>query len=175
MQKITITELTRYAGVNRKTFYRYFYTMEDVLRALESDLLNDLTTAINSLHPFDIHSFLGTLNQLILKNEPFYKALITHQENSFFLQDAQKILKNGLIERANSTSIDAGSDFYFEFISGGIIQLYSYWLKDNHQLSLTELVQLLDEYPIIIKNSNKRIALKSTLTFMLSIKNIDLW
>lgn len=139
IEKISVTELSTLAGVNRKTFYRQFYTMNDVLDAVETDLLNDLKTEIATIQSLSIHNLLLILNSLILKNAEFYKTLIQRHNNSFFLNDAQKILKAGLAERINADTASIEQNFKLEFISGGIMQLYVSWLQNSSQISLTEL------------------------------------
>lgn len=69
IDKITITELTAKAHVNRKTFYNYFYSMKDVLISIEEKLLNDLDTAIDALDPFTVESFMKKLAILTQKNK----------------------------------------------------------------------------------------------------------
>lgn len=139
IEKISITELSTLAGVNRKTFYRQFYTISDVLDAVEADLLNDLKTEIATIQSLSIHNLLLILNSLILKNAEFYKTLVQRHNNSFFLNDAQKILKTGLADRISADTASIEQNFKLEFISGGIMQLYVSWLQDSSQISLTEL------------------------------------
>lgn len=144
IQKITVTELAQAADVNRKTFYRYFYTMDDVLSAVEKDLLNDLTQQIKGVSPFSIHNFLLALNELVKKNQRFYQSLIRQQKNSFFLNDAERILKAGLAQKLGLGKRNVKEDFQLEFIAGGIIQLYTYWLDNNQGTDLEDLLTVFD-------------------------------
>lgn len=160
--KISVTELAQSTGVNRKNFYRYFYTMDDVLKSIETDLLADLNNAINPLQPFNIQDFLKALNSLVKKNEVFYHTLIVRNTNSFFLRDAQNILKRGLAQSLNLELSEPSTNLQLEFISGDIIQLYTYWLSNDHGVSLSELVSLVSHQPKILKQFFNSVELKQS-------------
>lgn len=151
IKKITITELTAAAKVNRKTFYHYFYTMDDVLNDINQDLLNDLLEAISEMTEFTIHNFLVTLNSLVEKNGRFYTALVQQRKNQFFLTDAEIILKEGLAKALKLDLKNANINFQLSFFSGGIIEMYSYWLKDSQGVTLDQLVKIADEKNSIVK------------------------
>lgn len=88
----------------------------------------------------------------IHEKEQFYQSLIRQQKNAFFLNDAQKILKQGLAEKLQVKNMITQQDFQLEFISGGIIQLYSYWLNNNHGTKLDDLLTVFNHQDNLIWN-----------------------
>lgn len=49
--KITVTEICQMAEINRTTFYKHYFDMDDLLEATELDILNHTKTQWKRLHP----------------------------------------------------------------------------------------------------------------------------
>lgn len=50
ISKITVTELSQKAMINRKTFYRHYQTIEDVAHDIENDLVESLLSSLKKSH-----------------------------------------------------------------------------------------------------------------------------
>ncbi len=135
IDKITITELTRQAGVNRKTYYRYFYSLDEVLAAVEENLTVDLRHELASFTTFNIRNFILVLNKLTKKNHHFYTVLLKNNQNPHFLNQAKDILNQELGNKLKVDLHNAMVDLKLEYISDGIINLYAYWANSPSRCS----------------------------------------
>ena len=65
-EKITVTALANRADLNRKTFYSHFDTMEDLMRDIEQDCVNQVNSKLEELDENDltggIYAFYDFLN-----------------------------------------------------------------------------------------------------------------
>ena len=80
-EKITVTALAARADLNRKTFYSHFDTMEDLMRDIEQDCVNQVSAKLDELDEDDlsggIYAFYDFLNtddraiQMLLYGEQY--------------------------------------------------------------------------------------------------------
>ncbi|WP_267202598.1 TetR/AcrR family transcriptional regulator [Limosilactobacillus kribbianus] len=143
LNTITVTALARRANVNRKTYYQYFYTLTDVLQAIEDELLQEIENVIAKVQPLTIENLTLGLNQLARKNYHFCKALIKNNQNDFFLVRGKDLFKQGLAKRIGADLADPIVDLRLECISAGVTDLYDYWIVNYPELPDKKLVEVL--------------------------------
>ena len=71
LNKITVRELVEACGVNRKTFYRHYRSISDVVTEFENELLSDFSDILKTSNTsiFNIGSVLGEISALISCNQ----------------------------------------------------------------------------------------------------------
>lgn len=78
---ITISQLTKEAGINRGTFYLHYVDKQDMFRQMKSDLLKELE-GLFATSPSEKANFLASL-QYIQDNYDFIYALMQMDYNQF--------------------------------------------------------------------------------------------
>ena len=127
LEDVTVTELSRAADINRKTFYNYYGDVSMVVDEIEDEIAADFAAAINSIDFLEISKapsdiFLR-LARLIEKDLEFYASVFAAKEQASLLQKIVEPLKKQLWE---SFEDQIGADaeefkFLLEFVVSGDI------------------------------------------------------
>ncbi len=147
--KISISELTELADVNRKTFYNHYADIDSVLRDLEDEFLGRLFGLIdkdniwNGLEnpaPFFEKLFLE-----IQSDQPFFKLLIESGEHVHLVFNFRTRLRDLWGEQLQSRSdIDPQLLMCFmDFIASGTVAILESWISNADQVPLERLSQLI--------------------------------
>ncbi len=147
--KISISELTERADVNRKTFYNHYADIDSVLRDLENEFLQRLFALIdqnniwNSLEnpaPFFDKLFLEIQN-----DQPFFKLLIESGEHVHLVFNFRTRLRDMWGEQLQGRSdIDPRLLMYFmDFIASGTVSILEAWIGNADQVPPQRLSQLI--------------------------------
>ena len=78
LSDITITALCSRAQINRKTFYRHYRSISDVITEFENELLADFSEILkkSKTSMFDIGAVLGEISALISGNRDYFVSLL---------------------------------------------------------------------------------------------------
>ena len=151
-RRITVSELSARAGINRKTFYVYYMDIDDLLGKIEGELLSKYGKLIRSVDMrsgnFDAMRFFDEFNQIA--NADLSKYLLLYKTG--VLPDLNEKLRTLLIDvflgqfgmkkaegaepeevRKRRTQLN----YYAEYTSAGIISLLTYWIS-TREMTLEE-------------------------------------
>ncbi len=138
---ITITALCARAQINRKTFYRHYRSIADVITEFENELLskfsNILRTSNTSIS--DIGSVLGEISALISSDQDYFIKLLKLNPELFsggrvkaMLRRAVEIALRDLEVIEDEQTLHALS----EYTVSGVLSLYSAWFDEGCSGSL---------------------------------------
>lgn len=136
---ISITELTKRAGVGRVSFYRNFVDKEDVLRKYLNDIQYEFMISRDAnRHDSNFTEYITELfahlynykelAQLLLKADMFY--LVKEQFDYVF-------------DHLKTTSEEEAAIF---FLSGGLYNAFFYWASNNFSGSPKEIAENITRY-----------------------------
>lgn len=142
---INITDLTRKANVDRKTFYLHYSKIGDIPKEFEDNLLKEIKKYVTVNNIVDLSKFLVYLNDLIQQNPNFYHALFDINNNSFLLIRCKDILKDELIQRYSVSEHLTHADFeiFTEFIAAGTMSIYLNWFNGDLDIPFSALINTL--------------------------------
>lgn len=140
ISSITISELTKEANVNRRTFYTHYRNITDILDEIESDLVRELSRLMGDFNPDEYrisayNLFMG-LNSLISEDFDYYFNVVRVDMRGMLLSRLRSVVKETtdlLMKRICRNSENAG--LASAFIVGGFFNLYMEWY--NNPCSLT--------------------------------------
>lgn len=146
--KITVSEITKIADIERKTFYLHYNSIEDVYSDIENKISIELENEANKYidNPnYQIKNLYYNLNTVINNNFSFFKSIATNDSYYFFLHSFENILSKIIIKIINKIlHVDTKNvKYYANFFTAGIIKLYTSWLKGETDLTLDELTIIL--------------------------------
>ena len=134
--QITVTELSERADINRKTFYAYYSGMDELLRELEQDLMEDyeeVCTGINfSIPDFDGKTYFQEISRIIDANLEIIKRL----GDLGVLPDLVVRIKDMTVQKflEKNAGAEAETDIRIaltaEFIATGVLAMFSRWTMD---------------------------------------------
>ena len=151
LNSITVTELAAAANINRKTFYTYYSTVNDVLDEVINELissLKDLMYAMsedyNMLSPQTLFAFLNT----IMSDADIVRALFTSDNGNMLFNKLQKALQETLLKELidNDIKMNIPPEQYpliSSFVAGGLIYVYYEWITNPNGTSLDEMARTL--------------------------------
>ena len=151
LNSITVTELAAAANINRKTFYTYYSTVNDVLDEVINELISsfkDLMYAMsedyNMLSPQTLFAFLNT----IMSDVDIVRALFTSDNGNMLFNKLQKALQETLLKELidNDIKMNIPPEQYpliSSFVAGGMIYVYYEWITNPNGTSLDEMARTL--------------------------------
>lgn len=151
LNSITVTELAAAANINRKTFYTYYSTVNDVLDEGINELissLKDLMYAMsedyNMLSPQTLFAFLNT----IMSDADIAGDLFASDNGNMLFNRLQKALQETLLKELidNDIKMNVPPEQYpliSSFVAGGMISAYYEWITNPNQTSLDDMARTL--------------------------------
>lgn len=147
LEDITITEISKEADVNRKTFYNYYETTYQVIEEIENDIVRSFEEVLSNINikedlkqPIKIFE---TLTSIIQNDFEFYSDLIKSQKvggiiliskiSDVFKQRVRAVLPVEMFED------DFTMELSINFIIAGMLEVYKVWLQDSKGISLEKL------------------------------------
>lgn len=147
LSKISISELCRRAKINRKTFYRHYNGVSDIVEELENQLLSELSailrTGNNSIFDVgavirDISSAIEKNRELLIKVVRLNPDLLTGGKIKAMMCRMTSLSLRGAGAIPDSVTADAAA----EFIVSGVLALYSAWLNGGGEGDLDMLTDV---------------------------------
>ena len=151
LNSITVTELAAAANINRKTFYTYYSTVNDVLDEVINELISSLKDLMytmsedyNMLSPQTLFAFLNT----IMSDVDIVRALFTSDNDNMLFNKLQKALQETLLKELidNDIKMNIPPEQYpliSSFVAGGMIYVYYEWITNPNGTSLDEMARTL--------------------------------
>ncbi|WEV43682.1 TetR/AcrR family transcriptional regulator [Lactobacillus sp. ESL0684] len=137
---ITISELTQVAGVSRRTFYRHFKKIEDILTYYLEDLLNLLIEKLMKQEKFDLQSIVIQFFEFWKQYTDF---LVILDKNNLFYLIFGNFFPKAPIEHGDYQNIEEESYAYY-FIIGGLCNLLLKWIRDGAKLKPTDIEKIVE-------------------------------
>ena len=143
--EITVTELSKAADINRKTFYNYYGDVSMVVDEIENEIAAEFESAIREINFLEIgrepSSIYLTLARLIEKDLEFYASVFAAEGQSSLLQKIVAPLKEQLWD---SFSDQVGPDaeefeFLLEYTVSGMIAVYQRWFNTGRKQNIEVL------------------------------------
>ena len=146
LNSITVTELAAQADINRKTFYTYYSTVNDVLDEGINELitsLKDLLCAMsedyNMFSPQTLFAFLNT----IMSDADIARDLFASDNGSLLFNRLQKALQETLLKELVDKDIKMNVPVISNFVAGGMISAYYEWITNPDGITLDEMARTL--------------------------------
>ncbi len=147
LSDITISELSERAQINRKTFYRHYGAISDVITEFEDELLSDFADILKTSNTsiFEIGSVLREISALISGNQEYFVRLLKLNPELFsggrvkaMLRRAVEIALRDVCRIADEQTLHALS----EFTTSGVLSLYSAWFDSGCTGSLDVITDI---------------------------------
>lgn len=148
ISSITISELSKQAGVNRRTFYMHYRNITDILDEIEGDLVEALGQLVKRFDATDLRKstydlFIG-LNDLITVEFDYYFHLVRVDMRGMLSSRLKSVIKTStdqLLERVSSHNT-AASKVVSSFIVGGFFNTYLEWHSRPEEIPIDTVANL---------------------------------
>lgn len=146
--KVTVTEISALAGINRATFYAHYSDPSDLLVSIETEIMEGVSlwirpafTALGS----DLSKVLTSILDYIQANEEIFSVLLSESGDSSFQTKVVSIIETQFISSFITTrniSRDE-AEYLYTFASIGIVGLIRKWLAEGMKTSPSEMAGLI--------------------------------
>ena len=159
--KITISDLSERALINRSTFYLHYEDIQSVVKDIEAEFAQTVSACIQKFDANDVYgSVYGMLTSLAdeLQKESVYKQYIVCKYN---YNRVSERLKEILVERTLSAILQAYPAaqkqqliYPLSYAAAGIVDCFIKWARsDDNSTSLEALIEIISELTeALIKN-----------------------
>jgi len=149
---IRVKDITDLVDLNRGTFYLHYNDTYDLLEKIENEVLNDFQTMIDTYCPqVEGNSMLPIIAPIvdyIVDNLEICRVMFQNKtSNDFWDKFQQLIRKNGvsIIHMKFPDYNQAYLDYFFSFVTSGILGLIKEWFDTSMGLPKNELVLVADK------------------------------
>lgn len=120
---ISIQNIVDAAGVSRMAYYRNFNSKEDILRYHISAVTKDFLSRYDDIKPKNFQDYLQLLFDYLLEQKEFGLKLF----RAGMIALSKEAFDKGLLVYAKDTK----SYYNLCFLSGGLFNMYSFWLENG--------------------------------------------
>lgn len=141
---ITISELTREADIDRRTFYLHYEYIEDLVSEMQQLARNMIAEQLKNCENVQLDTLFDGLTNVVRDKMDFYRVIFTEPSCSAFFEDGVAAIKYCILaSNPDSTLSDQQKEYYTEYIANGIMGLYAYWFRQNNpELSLDAFTEM---------------------------------
>lgn len=144
-EKITVTELCARAKINKKTFYRYYPTLDDLLGELQDEMSQEYAERVAD---FKLPEELDKVNREFflysVEKGDFYDK-ITCSGNYSYIR--QKMIDNVMESTWGKSPFIQQLDCYkrnilYTFIQTSSVEMYKRWVMDGKKVPIEEIIEM---------------------------------
>ena len=142
-EKITVTTLCTRAKINRKTFYRYYPTIDDLLHALQLEFSKDYIERIKDYElPREYAKTIRTFIEFSIAQGPLYEKITCHMSYETIRNKMISHVMNQTWSKANMnhTLNPYQQNILTTFLTVSGLELYKQWVADGKQLPVEDLI-----------------------------------
>ncbi len=148
---ITITDISKKADINRKTFYNYYSNTYEVMEEIENLTVDTFIKRLDAIEFTNMTDFLTEIfsqfTEIINSDLDFFSHLFKTNNRSILIVKIVEAIKEYIrkrIEKEQELDIqkfNIVADFYIP----GILSVYMNWFINNHNIPIEELSHILTD------------------------------
>lgn len=151
-EDITITELTTYADINRKTFYLHYTCIKDVAVELQKKLRTGFAELVDEAcapeGDFSPTAFLSLLRDKISANPDFFRAFCLKGTCDYFARTIGDSAIEKLLSVYRTSAVKNSAALRLSVIgmAAGVMQIYLDWARYPSNLTLDEVTGIASRF-----------------------------
>ncbi len=146
--KITVSDIAREAGINRKTFYAYYTDMDELLAGVEDSLIDKYRPLLMTIDvtkgTFDAKSFFESFNALAREDIEIYRTLSQYGMLIHILEKLEILIVEIITKQLPMPSEEKAirCRFYAQYTASGLLSILTRWIADPQGLDLDEFTDM---------------------------------
>ncbi len=148
--KISVSDIVKKADLNRGTFYAHYNKPSDIKDEIGDEIIEQINKILGgfSFNDFFVnpHPFLEKIEKVLSENLQYYRQIMCYTISIDFIHK----IKQSLLEKIKSDAsvpdhIRQSPQFIvaMEFLSGGLISLYTSYVQGSFEVSAGKIAQTL--------------------------------
>lgn len=148
---ITITEISREADINRKTFYNNYSGIHEIISEIEEELFTTFKAEIKGLNvnsemnnPYNV---LIRLTSLLDSDYQFYKKILSSDLNSHLMSKIVGYLKEQTkkVLKSKSNYNEYELNVIVDYSISGMLNVYQEWLQTGRTEPIEKLAMVISD------------------------------
>lgn len=131
LSRVTVSEVCVRAQINRKTFYRHYRTIGDVISELEAEILDEFSDALQKGKSIlDVGAVICDISALIGQRRGYFMRLMKHNPDLFTKGKIKAIMCRMVsvsLKNVGALEDEATVQAAAEFSVSGVLALYASW------------------------------------------------
>ncbi len=146
--KITVSDIAREAGINRKTFYAYYNDLDELLAGIEDSLIDKYRPLLMSINvtsgSFDAKAFFEQFNSLAREDIDVYRTLAQYGMLIHILEKIEELIVEIITHQLPMPSKEKAvrCRFYAQYAASGLLSILTHWIGDPQGLSLDDFTDM---------------------------------
>ena len=147
-EKITVTELCSRAKINKKTFYRYYPTLDDLLSELQNEMSQEYSQRVAAFKlPEELDKDNREFFLYSVEKGSFYEK-ITCSGNYSYIR--QKMINNVMDNTWGRSEVVKRLNRYqrnilYSYIQSASVEMYRQWVADGKKVPLEEVIEMTNQ------------------------------
>ncbi len=147
IDKVTVTDIVNEAGINRGTFYSHYKGIADLVADIQDEIAEKFLSILEGFEEYNTESLvkimIPRMNNILEEDLDYYRLLINSKQYGKFALRQKKVLIGVIAKASGHVNIDAPLiKAMINYITGGVVSIYSDWFAGNIDCSLEELGQM---------------------------------
>ncbi len=147
LSKITVSELCACAEINRKTFYRHYRTIPDVIEELEGEILGEFSDIMRTSggSVLDVGAVIRDISLVVARRREFFVSLMKHNSDLFGNGRIKEALRRTLmvaLKKVGTITDEPTLRAAAEFTVSGVLSLYAAWFDSGCEDDLNFLTEV---------------------------------
>ena len=143
LNNVTISEITKYADLNRGTFYVYFSDMKDLLAQAEGEIIEDLHSKVWSVledkNFADFQAVSAKVIEVFGEYDDNLFLLLGKDGDPQFLDHVRKEAANVFNAVMKQEKENPYQDYIIAYVTSAFTGLLQFWHETGKEISLAEL------------------------------------
>ena len=143
LNNVTISEITKYADLNRGTFYVYFSDMNDLLAQAEDEIIEDLRSKVWSVledkNFADFQAVSAKVIEVFGEYDDNLFLLLGKDGDPQFLDHVRKEAANVFNAVMKQEKENPYQDYIIAYVTSAFTGLLQFWHETGKEISLAEL------------------------------------
>ena len=138
---ITVKELAEMAGINRKTFYSHYDSIEALEQELLRDLIHEIYRIIQNEQPHEFRDTLANIYRYLCGLPVWYRNLICVKDSPLGQQIFMELMDGYLSRYKNDTDPARMKEYMkLRYIAAASIELFKTWHESCNSMLVEEFV-----------------------------------
>lgn len=143
--QMTVTELCRRAKINKKTFYRYYPTLDDLLVEVRASYVRSFVDNVRDFAmPEDLDDNIREFWTYSARQRPVYERL-TCSGSYDDIRDAmvEEVRSSADVEHIAFPNVDgAERDLLLFYVSTTAVELYKHWIASGKAMPVDRMIEI---------------------------------
>ena len=141
IEHITVKELAELAGINRKTFYSHYDSIEALEQELLRDLIQEIYRIIQNEQPHEFRDTLANIYRYLCRLPVWYRNLICIKDSPLGQQVFMELMDGYLSQYQNNIDSARMKEYMkLRYIAAASIELFRTWHESCNTMPVEEFV-----------------------------------